>query len=103
MATGSSTPENITIPYSLYCALYLYFCDDSQQFRNIPTVERIIVNGLTERQERLDRRNAFTEYRNEPDETRKRRLLDQYCELAGISPDFRVLLRQDQEPDRPDD
>ena len=99
---ASSKPENITIPYPLYCALYLYFCSDTD-VRNIPSVETFIRNGLTARQERLDRRDAFTEYRNEPDETRKRRLLDQYCELAGISPDFRVLLRQDQEPDRPDE
>ena len=98
MATGSKYPENITIPYSLYCALYLYHCSDTA-FRSNPAVERIIRDGLTERQERLDRRNAFSNYRNEPDETRKRRLLDEYLELTGISADFRVLLRQELPPD----
>jgi hypothetical protein len=95
MATGSSAPANITIPYSLYCALYLYFCTDGE-VRNIPTVETFIRDGLTERQERLDRRNAFSDYRNETDENQKRRLLADYLDMTGIPADFRPVPRPDQ-------
>lgn len=94
MATGSSAPANITIPYSLYCALYLYFCA-GDDFRN-PTVETFIQDGLTERQERLDRRNAFSDYRNETDDNQKRRLLAEYLELTGLPADFRPVPRPDQ-------
>ena len=96
MATGSNNPENITIPYGLYCALYLYFCADPN-IRNIPTVETFIRNGLTERQERLDRRNAFSEYRNETDESRKKRLLNEYLKITGIPADFRPDVPPDPE------
>ena len=94
MATGSSTPENITIPYGLYCALYLYFCSDAE-IRNIPTVETYIQTALEERQERLDRRNAFSDYRNETDESRKQKLLADYLEKVGIPADFRQDPQQD--------
>lgn len=93
-----ATEKNVQIPHTLFAEIFLYFT--APAYLRTQALEDKITAQLQDKFDRMYNHNLFTAYRNAgTDNPDRLTFLNEYLDRTGVSPDFRVLLRQDPPPE----
>lgn len=87
--------QKVQISMKLFADLFLYFVGPSE--RRTPEQEERITRQIREKYDLWYNHIVFTSYRQAATDAERLKFLSEYLDRTGVNPDFRVLLRKDQE------